>query len=146
MELLTSQNNQSKDHSGGFADCEMKTVSPNIYVRDIEQTMAFYQMLGFETTTMVPGEGKPVFALMRSGNVVFMFQTFESIENALPAVSRMDGGSLLLYITMKGIRAFYEKIKDGVAVLNGLEKTFYGATEFSILDINNYVITFAEDE
>jgi len=28
----------------------------------------------------------------------------------------------------------------------GLEKTFYGATEFSIADNNNYMITFAEDE
>jgi hypothetical protein len=37
-------------------------------------------------------------------------------------------------------------IKDKVTVLKGLEKTFYGATEFSILDNNGYVLTFADDE
>ena len=28
----------------------------------------------------------------------------------------------------------------------GLEKTFYGATEFSIIDNNDYLLTFAEQE
>jgi len=30
-------------------------------------------------------------------------------------------------------------------VIKGLEKTFYGATEFSITDNNGFVLTFAED-
>jgi uncharacterized glyoxalase superfamily protein PhnB len=47
---------------------------------------------------------------------------------------------------VKNIRAFFEKINDKVTVLHGLEKTFYGATEFSIKDNNNYMLTFAEDE
>ncbi|HKC68483.1 MAG TPA: glyoxalase, partial [Bacteroidia bacterium] len=75
-----------------------------------------------------------------------MFQTFESLANELPEISRKDGGSLLLYINIKDIRAFFERIKNKVTVLKGLEKTFYGATEFSILDNNNYVLTFAEHE
>jgi uncharacterized glyoxalase superfamily protein PhnB len=75
-----------------------------------------------------------------------MFQTFESLGNDLPNISRTDGGSLLLYIKLTGIRAFFEELKDKVTVLKGLEKTFYGATEFSILDNNNYVLTFAENE
>jgi uncharacterized glyoxalase superfamily protein PhnB len=33
-----------------------------------------------------------------------------------------------------------------VTVVKGLEKQFYGATEFSIKDNNGYVLTFAEDE
>ena len=37
-------------------------------------------------------------------------------------------------------------VKDNVTIYKGLEKTFYGATEFSIIDINNYVLTFAENE
>jgi uncharacterized glyoxalase superfamily protein PhnB len=61
-------------------------------------------------------------------------------------VNRGNGGSLLLYIKMKNIRAFFDKIQHSVTVLHGLEKTFYGATEFSIKDNNNYMLTFAEDE
>lgn len=75
-----------------------------------------------------------------------MFQTFDSLGNELPTISRQNGGSLLLYIQIKEIRKFYEEIKDKVIVIKELEKTFYGATEFSIQDINNYILTFAEDE
>jgi uncharacterized glyoxalase superfamily protein PhnB len=124
----------------------MESIAPNIYVRDIKQTIDFYKMLGFELITTVPDHGDPIFALMRSGGVTLMFQTFASIESTLPVVKRQDGGSLLLYIKVKKIRVLYEELKDKVPVLHGLEKTFYGATEFSIKDINNYMLTFAENE
>jgi uncharacterized glyoxalase superfamily protein PhnB len=124
----------------------MDSVAPNIYVRDLPATVAFYRILGFETVATVPETGDPLFVMMVCGNVTFMFQTFASIENTLPVVSRTDGGSLLLYIKLKGVRAFYERIRDKVKVLHGLDKTFYGATEFSIEDNNHYMLTFAEDE
>ncbi len=125
----------------------METVSPNIFVHDIQKTISFYKLLGFEVINSVPDpSGKLIFALMVNGSVTFMFQTFESIEDSLPIVSRNNGGSLLLYIKMNGIRSFFEQIKGKVTVLNSLQKTFYGATEFSIQDNNNYLITFAEDE
>lgn len=125
----------------------METLSPNIFVTDLPATVAFYKTLGFETLTYVPDDaGNDVFVMMQNGTVTIMFQTYRSIANMLPHVKRNDGGSLLLYIKMKGIRTFYEAIKSKVNVLSGLEKTFYGATEFSIADINNYMLTFAEDE
>ena len=124
----------------------MDTVSPNIFVDDINSTIAYYKLLGFQQTVTVPETEPYVFAMMVRGTITFMFQTFQSIAEDLPQVSRQNGGSLLLYIQIKDIRNFYEEIKDKVNVLKGLEKTFYGATEFSILDINNYVLTFAEDE
>jgi uncharacterized glyoxalase superfamily protein PhnB len=125
----------------------MESLSPNIFVTDMNATIAFYKLLGFDLAMSVPEEGPDlVWAMMVKGNVSFMFQTFDSLNNEFPEISRTDGASLLLYIKLKGIRAFFEDIKDKVTVLKGLEKTFYGATEFSILDINNYVLTFAEDE
>lgn len=125
----------------------METIAPNIFVSDLAATAAFYNRLGFEVVASVPDdEGKDLFVMMQNGSVTIMFQTFKSIENTLPQISRQKGGSLLLYIKMKGIRKFFEQVKDQVTVLTGLEKTFYGATEFSIVDINQYMLTFAEDE
>lgn len=124
----------------------MESISPNIFVSDLNKTIGFYETLGFSVTVTVPETGEPVFAMMTCGNVTFMFQRFDSLGEEMPQVSRNDGGSLLLYIQVKGIRALHDRIKDKVTILKGLEKTFYGATEFSILDLNNYVLTFAEDE
>lgn len=124
----------------------MKSVSPNIFVQDLHETIDFYKQLGFSLTTTIPEEGDYIIALMTSGNVIFMFQTFESLGNDLPGISRQNGGSLLLYILINEIREFYGEIKDKVKVVKGLEKTFYGATEFTIEDNNGYLLTFAEDE
>jgi uncharacterized glyoxalase superfamily protein PhnB len=125
----------------------MDSLSPNIFVKNITQTIEFYKLLGFNLSMSVPEEGPDyVWAMMSNGNVTFMFQTFESLADTLPDIKREDGGSLLLYINLKGIRDFYDKIQDKVNVLAGLEKTFYGATEFSIKDVNGYVLTFAEHE
>jgi len=125
----------------------MESLSPNIFVNDINQTIGFYELLGFKVTMSVPETGTDlVWAMMTNGSVTVMFQTFSSLADDLPEISRVDGGSLLLYINLKNIRAFFEEIKDNVAVLKGLETTFYGATEFTIKDNNGYVLTFAEHE
>jgi len=125
----------------------MESLSPNIFVESMSETISFYKSIGFAVAMSVPPEGDDlVWAMMTNGAVTFMFQTFASLGDELPQISRNNGGSLLFYINIKGIRKFFEDVKDKVTVLKGLEKTFYGATEFSILDNNNYVLTFAEDE
>ena len=125
----------------------MESLSPNIFTHNMAETIALYKVLGFSVTMSVPESGDDVvWAMMANGSVTLMFQTFESLADELPEISRNKGGSLLLYIDVKNIREFFESIKDKVKVLKGLEKTFYGATEFSILDNNNYVLTFAERE
>ena len=123
----------------------MNALSPNIFVRDIQKTIDFYKQLGFKISMSVPEEGDLVWAMMSCENVTFMFQTFDSLGDEIPDISRNDGGSLLFYIQVKEIRKFHDRIKDKVKVIKGLETTFYGATEFSILDNNGYVLTFAEN-
>lgn len=125
----------------------MKSISPNIFVNDLQATITFYTKLGFTVNDEVTTpEGEKVFALMTNGSVTFMFQTFASIEGKHPRVSRADGGSLLLYISLDNICQYYDDVKEHVTVLTGLEKTFYSATEFSLYDNNNYLLTFAEHD
>ena len=124
----------------------MKSIAPNLFVSDINSTISFYQQLGFELTMQVPEQGDMVWAMMTCGDVTFMFQTMESLNHELPAIARTPGGSLLFYIQVKDIRALHARIKDKVTLLKDLEKTFYGATEFSLADNNGFVLTFAEDE
>lgn len=125
----------------------MESLTVNLFVRDINKTIAFYNQLGFEVTMTVPEQGDLVWAMLINGGVTIMLQTFASMGNELPDIDRTkSGGSLLLYIKLKNIRTFFEQIKDKAEVVKGLEKTFYGATEFTIKDIDGYHLTFAEDE
>jgi uncharacterized glyoxalase superfamily protein PhnB len=124
----------------------MDSLTPNIFVKNMNETIEFYRNIGFEVKMSVPEKGDFVWVMMSGGNVNFMFQTFDSLGSDLPEISRQDGGSLLLYIQVKEIRQYHDRIKDKVNILKGLEKTFYGATEFSIQDINGYILTFSENE
>jgi uncharacterized glyoxalase superfamily protein PhnB len=126
----------------------MTSLSPNLFVKDIQASIAFYERLGFQLVMTVPEQTRVdlVWAMMVNGSVTFMFQTFESLGDDLPPISRQVGGSLLLYIKLKNIHSFFDNIRDKVTVVKGLERTFYGATEFSITDNNNYLLTFAEHE
>lgn len=123
----------------------MESLSPNIYVQDVKGTMQFYSKLGFSAIMSVPENSEePVWAMMQNGGVTIMFESFSSIEGRLPEISRNQGGSLLFYIKVKDIQGLYESLKDEVTVLHGLQKTFYGATEFTIKDCNGWVLTFAD--
>ena len=125
----------------------MESLSPNLYVHDVKGTIEFYGILGFKPVMTVPENGEePVWAMLKNGNVTLMLESYKSIEGRLPEISRQPGGSLLLYVNVKGIREFFEQIKDRVTILGGLETTFYGATEFVIKDCNGFVLTFAEHE
>ena len=123
----------------------MDSISPNIFVRDMNDTIKFYEQLGFNVVMSVPEQGNRVWAMMNYGDVNFMFQTFESLGDEIPEINRQDGGSLLFYIKIKNIRSFFDGLKNKKSIIKELEKTFYGATEFSIKDNNGYVLTFAED-
>lgn len=123
----------------------MDSLTPNFFVKDINQTINFYKILGFKVIMTVPEQSPFVWVMMANESVSLMFQSFESLGDELPQINRTDGGSLIFYIKMKGILDFFNKISGSVKVVKGLEKTFYGATEFSILDNNGYVLTFAED-
>ena len=124
----------------------MESVSPNLYVHDLQATIDFYTLLGFQVVATVPEDGDPIFAMMVNEGVTFMFQTFASLGDQLKDVSRAGGGSLLLYLKVKGVREYHERLKDRVTIIHELQTTFYGATEFSIRDNNGFVLTLAEDE
>ena len=126
----------------------MESLSPNLFVKDIRATLDFYKLLGFSLTMSVPGENEDdlVWAMVTNGKVTFMFQSFKSIGDTLPQIKRQEGGPLLFYIKVQRIREFFDSIREKTTLVHGLQKTFYGATEFSIIDINDFMLTFAEDE
>jgi uncharacterized glyoxalase superfamily protein PhnB len=126
----------------------MESLSPNLFVKDIRATLDFYKLLGFSLTMSVPAENEDdlVWAMVTNGKVTIMFQSFKSIGDTLPQIKRQEGGPLLFYIKVQRIREFFDGIREKTTLVHGLQKTFYGATEFSILDNNDFMLTFAEDE
>ena len=119
----------------------------NLMVEEVDASVAFYQdVLGFELIDSVPGEEKLVWAWMRSGGADVMFQSRDSIVEEYPKFGEYKaGGALILYVQMKGIDAFYEKVKNKAKITVEMHTTFYGMKEFALEDIDGYVLAFAEE-
>ena len=131
----------------------MKKISPNMMVADVDATVDYYKdNLGFESVMVVDEEkgdgtsGKPlVWAMLKNGNVEIMLQREDGFVEELPEMKEREvGGTFTLYISMENTKDFYEKIKDKVEIVKELHKTWYGADEFVVRDLNGYVIYFAE--
>ena len=61
---------------------EMISLSPNLMVNDVNQTLDFYvNTLGFKKVMTVPDSGNLVWAMVQSGTVTFMFQEKNNIKS-----------------------------------------------------------------
>jgi len=125
---------------------EFQSVSPNLYVHHLPTSIHFYTQLGFSTTAVVPDTEAPIFAMMQNNGVTVLLQSLESLGNDMPEIPRQRSGAILLYFQVKKIRELAEKVAAFTTILKPLEISFYGATEFSVVDPDGFVLTFAEDE
>jgi len=134
----------------------MKKITPNIMVADVNATIDFYkQNLEFEFVMGVDedkevkmgdfGNSILTWAMLKKDDVEIMLQREDSLIEELPEFKGLKiGGTFTLYIGMQDVKSFYDKIKDKVEIIKDMHKTFYGADEFVIKDLNGYIIYFAE--
>ena len=125
---------------------ELKKLTPNLVVSNVERSLAFYRdVLGFTVTATVPDEGPYVFAALQSGPVEIFLNAAEPAIAEYPAFKdRPLGGTLTLFIEIAGIERAYDALRPRVTVVMPLEKKWYGVTEFAFADPDGYLITFAE--
>ena len=125
---------------------EIKKLTPNLIVSNVEQSLAFYcDLLGFTKTATVPEQSPYVFAAVQSGPVEIFFNAHGPAVEEYPALAgKAIGGTLTLYMEVSEVEKIYEGLKTRVKVTMSLEKKFYGATEFAFEDPDGYVITLAE--
>jgi lactoylglutathione lyase len=125
---------------------EIKKLTPNLIVSNVEHSLAFYcDVLGFTKTATVPEQSPYVFAAVQSGAVEVFLNARDPAVEEYPALARLPiGGTLTLYMEVSGVEKIYDALKGRVKVTMPLEKKFYGVTEFAFEDPDGYVITFAE--
>lgn len=122
-------------------------VIPNLVVSDVGRSMAFYRdVLGFTVTQTVPDKAPFVFAWMQRGPVVIFLNDQTVAKKDMPAVgNRPLGGSLTIYISVKGIDALHTSIGTRAVIVMPLTTMPYGMREFAVKDPDGYVVQFAED-
>ncbi len=127
---------------------EYQTLSPNIGVKNVDETVRFYtEILGFDLIMNVPApKGGLQWAMVANGNVTFMFQEMDNLIEEYPQLAeRQILGAMTFYVKMKGMQALYNKLQGTDYIAKEMHKTFYGADEFAVFDNNGHILTITED-
>jgi catechol 2,3-dioxygenase-like lactoylglutathione lyase family enzyme len=117
-------------------------------VKDVAETVDYYVgHLGFSLVVSVPDTQPYVWAMIKNGEVTLMLQEENNLKESLPELkNQQPGGRLTLYIDIQNIESFYKEVKEQVHIIQKLYTTFHNTKEFSIQDLNGFVLTFAEDQ
>jgi hypothetical protein len=123
-----------------------KALSPNLLVEDVEKSIEFYQMLGFEKLAQVPENGKPQWAMVKGGEVTIMLQDKKSAQFDLPfRFTQGQNAGAFLYIDVENLEELRQKLDGKAIILKEIFSTFYGTHEFIISDPDHFVLIFAQD-
>ncbi len=122
------------------------SVTPNLIVRDVPRSLAFYRdVLGFTVQTTVPEQEPFVFVwLVRDGVPVFLNAVGAAAEDYPDAASRTPGGTATLFFIVSAVDAFHDAIAGKAPVVMPLKTQFYGMREFAVTDPDGHLLTFAE--
>ncbi|MGA1939287.1 VOC family protein [Arcobacter sp. YIC-310] len=133
----------------------MKSLSPNLAVKDIKESVAYYQNnFGFEIEMLVDSlqedfnpvikeDKEYIWALIKKGDVSLMLQEKNSIKEDIGNFFNDITASITLYIEVDDVESLYEKVKENVDILKPVYETWYGQKEFYIKDINGYILGFS---
>jgi catechol 2,3-dioxygenase-like lactoylglutathione lyase family enzyme len=123
-----------------------KKLTPNLIVRSVEASLAFYvDVLGFTRGMSVPDQPPLVFASVTSGPVEIFFNDVAAVAKESPQLAgKLFGGGNTMFIEVEGIDALHGAIAPRVRIVLPLVTQWYGMREFAIEDPDGYVITFAE--
>lgn len=126
-----------------------KSITANLMVEDVDETVSYYRgVLGFSLEMSVPrDDGKLQWAMITRDSVELMLHEKGNLLEEVPQLkgSKM-GGSLTLFVEIENFDELYGTVSQhkNVEFIKEPHTTFYGMKEFTIRDLNGYILTFAE--
>ena len=107
---------------------ELKKLTPNLVVSNVERSLAFYRdVLGFTVSATVPDQGPLVFAALSSGPVDVFLNAPEPAVAEYPAFKdRPIGGTLTLFIEVTNIQEAHAALQGRVNIVMPLERSGTG--------------------
>ena len=122
-------------------------LTPNVFTKDVDRTVAFYRdVLEFAIVTTVPEAGPFVFVWLKRDDVSVFVNAIDTARHEMPDATSITTGhsGIAMFIHTEGVADVWAAVKDRARVVQPLKEQWYGMTEFSILDPDGYVLTFAE--
>ena len=124
-----------------------KALTPNLLVADVEASVSFYGLLGFQKLAQVPEQGKPQWAMIRRDEVTIMLQEKKSAELDLPfRYTNGQNAGALMYFDVEDVEEIRSLVFGKALIVKEIHSTFYGTNELIIADPDHFLLIFAEDK
>jgi len=125
---------------------KFESVTPNLLVRDVAKSLAFYRdILGFTIGETVPDKEPFVFVWMKHGDVSVFLNDINAAAHDYPAAASLpQGGTAALFFIITDVDGYHAKVEPKTKVIMPLKTQFYGLREFAVTDPDGHIITFAE--
>ena len=122
------------------------SVTPNLIVRDVAKSTAFYRdVLGFGIKETVPEKEPFVFVCLERDGVLVFLNDFKAVEHEYAGANQLTrGGTVAMFFVINGVDAYHAMVAPKVNLVMPLKTQFYGMREFAITDPDGHIITFAE--
>lgn len=122
------------------------SVTPNLLVRDVARSTAFYRdVLGFTMGETVPDKAPFVFVWMKRDEVSVFLNDIKAAEHDYPPAANMpQGGTAALFFIVTDVDGYHATVAPKATVIMPLKTQFYGMREFAVTDPDGHIITFAE--
>ena len=122
------------------------SVTPNLLVRDVKKSTAFYRdVLGFTMGETVPDKEPFVFVWMKRDDVSVFINDITAAAHDYPEATKLPpGGTAAMFFIITGVDDYHAEVAPKTKVIMPLKTQFYGMREFAVADPDGHIITFAE--
>ena len=120
----------------------MGYLSPTLAVRNMKETIEFYKnSLGFKMGMAFPDVNNPEYVDLAKDGMVLMFIPAEN--HGISSEEKLGIG-VYLYLQIDGdIDEYYEELKKKeVKIAVDIKDEPYGVRDFTVEDVNGYILTF----
>ena len=123
---------------------EWRQIVPLLQVGNLAESLEYYTaVLGFEVAWLWPDERDPRWAHVVRGQTRFVL-THDLGTSDRPFIAE-KGNGVVLYVVVDGIEAAYAELEARGAIVVQELAEFGGRRQFSVGELNGYVLAFTED-
>ncbi len=120
---------------------KITTVLP---VPSVEESLPFWQALGFEVSMSVPDGTAIGFAILVKDACEVMLQSYASIAGDLPAIGELTRGAVgVLFIEVDDLQAGIDALA-AFEMISPRRETFYGSVETTWKEPSGHLVTLAQ--
>ena len=121
----------------------MGKIIPELAVTDIEASLQFYTMLGFEKDNegIVDEKGAQWYSLALGEGSLWLIRG-DVVPDLIESAQRGNGVSI--YVAVDDIDDLYNRVSDAGLLMNivkPIETAWYGLRQFTMLDPDGYTVT-----